>query len=362
MTTLIPLNVSASAQRVLDALGRTEDVKLSPSNRRLAVASVRHQDVVVFDLSIETHSGSTQVTLSAPVKLKSSTLRYPHGLSFLDDNTLAVGNRGGDVCVYAVPQGTDDGLEVDAAPELTIRGDENCVVRSPGSLSVTPIGPNRWDLLVCNNYVHHVSRHLIEKRDGLSASSHAVLLRKDLDVPDGIAVSAAGSWIAISNHTTHCVFVYANLPALDRDSRPDAVLIGVDSPHGVRFTADGKHILVADAGAPFINVYSRGSGGWTGTLEPTKLFRSMDASTFKRGRHNPEEGGPKGIDVDDGMRVLVATCEHLGVVFFDLPFILNEPAERVHLGLLIARRSFERARYKLVCRVKVKLKRIAGRM
>ena len=362
MTTRVPLNVSASAQRVLNALGRTEDVKLSPSNRRLAVTGFRHGHVVVFDLSIVAHSGGTLVTLSAPVELKSSTLRYPHGVSFLDDNTLAVADRGGDIGVYAVPQGTDDGLVVDAEPELTIRGDENCVVKSPGSLSVTPIGPNRWDLLVCNNYVHYVSRHLIEKHDALSASSHAVLLQHDLDVPDGVSVSADGSWIAISNHTMHSVFVYANLPSLDRDSRPDAVLIGIDSPHGVRFTADGRHILVADAGAPFINVYSRGSGGWTGTLEPINLFRSMDESTFKRGRYNPEEGGPKGIDVDDGMRVLVATSEYLGVVFFDLPSILNEPPSRLQLRLLTARRSFERARYKLMCRNKGKLQRIAARL
>ena len=360
MTSMLPVNFSSSARSILDALGRTEDVKLSPSNRRLAVTGFRHNQVAVFDLSIISHSAGLHMELSAPVKLESPSLRYPHGLSFLDDSTLAVANRAGDVCVYVVPQAAEHGLNVDAVPELTIRGDENCVVKSPGSISVMPIGANRWDVLVCNNYVHHVSRHVVEKRDGLSAVSHSVLLKRDLDVPDGVSVSADGAWIAISNHKTHSVFVYANSMALDAESAPDAVLVGVDSPHGVRFTEDGRHILVADAGAPFINVYSRGSDGWAGTHEPAKLFRAMDEETFKRGRYNPEEGGPKGIDVDEGMRILVATSEHLGVVFFDLPTILNEPAAPVHLRLLNAQRSYERTKYELVTRVKRKLQHLSG--
>ena len=44
----------------------------------------------------------------------------------------------------------------------------------------------------------------------------------------------------------------------------------------------------------------------------------MDDATFLRGRYNPEEGGPKGIDVDRDMSVLATTCEHQPLAFFDL--------------------------------------------
>jgi mannosyltransferase OCH1-like enzyme len=45
-----------------------------------------------------------------------------------------------------------------------------------------------------------------------------------------------------------------------------------------------------------------------------------------RGRHNVEEGGPKGIDIDDTMNVMVSTCEVQPLTFFDLEAILRSEA------------------------------------
>ena len=50
----------------------------------------------------------------------------------------------------------------------------------------------------------------------------------------------------------------------------------------------------------------------------------MDDETFLRGRNNPEEGGPKGIDVDSDMNVLVTTSTQHTLAFYDVPRMLNQ--------------------------------------
>lgn len=43
----------------------------------------------------------------------------------------------------------------------------------------------------------------------------------------------------------------------------------------------------------------------------------MDDETFQKGRYNPQEGGPKGLDLHRQSGVLVTTCEHQTLAFFD---------------------------------------------
>ena len=54
----------------------------------------------------------------------------------------------------------------------------------------------------------------------------------------------------------------------------------------------------------------------------------MSDETYLRGRKNPEEGGPKGLDIDAGMRVLATTCEEQALAFFDLRAVLSLAARR----------------------------------
>src|SRR5260370_36905969 len=87
----------AAPQSVIDAigsLGRTEDVRFSPSNRRLAVASFYRNRVVVFDVDIASSSGATRVALTGGVELSSSALHWPRVGDFLDYATLHVTTRG----------------------------------------------------------------------------------------------------------------------------------------------------------------------------------------------------------------------------------------------------------------------------
>ena len=95
------LEIQYTAQQsVTDAvgsLGRTEDVRFSPSNRRLAVASFSRNRIVVFDIDIASSLGATQVALTGGLELSSPALQWPHGLDFIDDDTLIVTSRGSDV-------------------------------------------------------------------------------------------------------------------------------------------------------------------------------------------------------------------------------------------------------------------------
>ena len=48
----------------------------------------------------------------------------------------------------------------------------------------------------------------------------------------------------------------------------------------------------------------------------------MDEQVFRPGRKNPQEGGPKGIDFDRTMSVLVTTCEYQPLQFLDAAAVL----------------------------------------
>ena len=74
---MVPDIAYTAPQSVTDAvgsLGRTEDVRFSPSNRRLAVASFHRNRIVVLDIDIASSRGATQVALTGGVELSSPTL------------------------------------------------------------------------------------------------------------------------------------------------------------------------------------------------------------------------------------------------------------------------------------------------
>jgi hypothetical protein len=158
---------------------------------------------------------------------------------------------------------------------------------------------------------------------GRAIRSSEVLLQKYLNIPDGVSVSPDRRWIAVSNHTTHNVLLYENSPALNADAEPDGILRRVHYPHGLRFSADGRHLFVADAGAPYLHIYAQHPDQWRGVRHPIATVRIMDDEVFGRGRHNPEEGGPKGLDIDAFSNVLVVTSECQPLAFFDVSALLQ---------------------------------------
>lgn len=336
----LEFTASEPAAKALSELGRTEDVKFSPDHRRLAIVGYNKNAILLIDVEI---TGKT-VALTDCVELKSSCLSEPHGIDFIDQDTVVVANRKAGAPILRLPPRGAGAPTLDVSPVSFIRGSIFNRVKSPGSVAVSKTDGHGYEVLICNNLVHRVTRHVLGGRGGIRVKSNEVLLAKGLNIPDGVAISHDRRWIAISNHETHSVFLFENVAGLNRNSEPSCVLQDMEYPHGVRFTPDDRHVVVADAGAPYVNVYAKGDGNWRGTVDPIAKYRVMDEETFARGRYNPQEGGPKGIDIENDKGVVVVTSHHQVLAFFDLSGILGSTARVDRLGPAEPELMLERAR------------------
>lgn len=307
----IPVEGPEDALGALARLGRTEDLRLAPGGGRLAVLGFTQATIAVADVAIERTERGARVSVSGVETISSPSFRHPHGVDWLDDETLVVGNR--DTGLTVVRLGGEPAVLEEPAVGLD----------GPGSVAVGRLDGRASEVLVCNNWSDTITRHDIASGGRLGAGE--VALGRWLDLPDGLALSPDGRWLAVSNHTTHCVVVFERA-ALHRDATPVAVLRGVRYPHGVRFDAEGRRLVVADAGAPHVHVFAANTV-WRGAAYPAATVRVMDDETFARGSRNPQEGGPKGIELDTRTNVLLATSELTPLVCFDLAAVLERMEE-----------------------------------
>jgi len=310
---------------VLAATGRTEDVRFSPDNGRLVVAGYGLQHLLILRIRLQQGPLGPVVLADDFMRLTSSGISSVHGLDFIDEQTLAVANRDGFVSIIRIPEGEPGGRILSVDPLSEIAGSLLCRMNSPGSIAVRRIRGGKVSLLVCNNYIHRVTQHIIDPAKGYRVKRNTVLVERSLDIPDGIAVSQDGQWIAVSNHSTQEVLLFDARWPLSRFSRPAGILTGTCYPHGLRFTPDDRHLLVADAGAPVVVAYEKGLS-WAGTRGPLSTTTVLDDDTFRRGHANPQEGGPKGIDIDRKGTIVAVTCEEQALAFYALDFIINGQA------------------------------------
>jgi len=307
----------------LARLGRTEDVAFSPSGRRLAVAALTRNRIAVFDVAIPASPGAMQVALTGGVELSSAALHEPHGLDFVDDDALIVTSRGSDVALFELPPGASSVPAHQVRPTARWPAGRANVLDVPGSVAVTRIDRDSYDVLICNNGGHTVARHVLSRGARGAPDTTQVLLRKYLEIPDGVSVSSDRRWIAVSNHNPHNVLLYGNSTALNENSQPDGILRGTHYPHGSCFSTDGGHLFVADAGAPYVRIYAREPDDWRGVRYPVASVRVMPDAVFERGRHSPAHGGPKGIDIERASGVVVVTSECQPLAFFDRRSLLQ---------------------------------------
>ena len=319
----LAFEATSKTRQALSELGRTEDLELSPSRKRLAIAAFTNNKIVVFDLHMEPSVAGMRIAVSNPVPFSSSTLNHPHGLAFLDDETLVVTNRHRFVDIFRLPRQDNQTKGIEIRPARTISRVGLRRLISPGSVAGHPCGRSGHRLIICDNYANQVTSLTLTPRGKFRIRRHRILLEKDLWIPDGVAVSPDRAWLAISNHVPGTIFIYRNVRRLGRRSKPVAVLQGMDCPHGIRFSADSRHILTVDAAQPYLYVFEARDGRWCGEYRPVTEIRILDEATYLRGRDNPEEGGPKGIDLDTERNILVMTCEFQPLAFYDLRQLLG---------------------------------------
>src|SRR5438067_9849782 len=88
----IDFTASAEVRQALANLGRTEDVKFSPSNKRLAIAGYAKNKILVVDVEISVSAAGKSVDLTDCVEMESLSFNGHYGLSFMDEETLVVAN------------------------------------------------------------------------------------------------------------------------------------------------------------------------------------------------------------------------------------------------------------------------------
>ena len=310
----IPFKSPPNVREAIARLGRTEDVKFSPTNRRLAIVDHFRDMIVVFDLTVR---AGNDITLDNAIEITSSHLKRPHGLDFIEDNKIIVANREAHTCVLEVPEHTIGHCVLE--PITVLSSNE---ISSPGSVAVFENDDGLREALICNDYTNKVTKHLLDARSRNCSAGDGVLLNKWIRFPDGICVSKMGEWIAVSNHDTHAVFVYKNDASLGPLSPPDGILRHY-YPHGLHFASQDRFILAASAGSPYINIYEAIDSNWRGVRGPVKTAKVLTDEDYLRCRISREDGGPKGLDIADEMNLLVVTCENQPLAFYDLASILN---------------------------------------
>jgi hypothetical protein len=233
------MNYTAPAHvaKVIANLGRTEDIKFSPTNRRLAVAGFERNQITIFDIYIDSAQRDPTLEITDVVELSSSHLQHPHGVDFFDDDTIIVANRDGDAAILRVPPVGSDSCQL--MPVGVIPGN---VLAAPGSVAVIRKGFGLYEVLICNNRGHTVTRHLLDLSTEFEVKANHVVLQRWLDSPDGISISSDMQWVAISNHGSHSVLIYENSSRLNESSSPVGILRCVYSPHGLRFTNDCRFL------------------------------------------------------------------------------------------------------------------------
>ena len=86
----IALEMPSEARDVLGSLGRTEDIRLAPNGRRVAIACYWRDGIAVGDVElVRTPSGPT-AALTRLELLGSPVLREPHGLDWRDGQARGV--------------------------------------------------------------------------------------------------------------------------------------------------------------------------------------------------------------------------------------------------------------------------------
>jgi hypothetical protein len=308
--------------RALSRIGRTEDIHISPDGHYLALAAYLLNKILIIRININKEKNRWNIALNKSFEITSNALSQPHGVFWLDNQHIMVANRSADSIILKIPKHHSKS-NLDLVPVSSIKARILDLDKDSSCLHVYNFGAGLYEALFCSNDGHYVSAHILDESKKFAIQSSIILLQKDLNVPDGVAVSNDKKWIGVSNHDKHNIFIYPNHNQLDKHTDPSAILSGPMYPHGIIFFNDDHYIFVADAGAPFVYGFFSPSGIWKGQFQPFIKLQVMDEDSFAVSHVNVQEGGPKGIYITQDTHLLIITCDQLRLAFFDLKKILK---------------------------------------
>jgi len=302
---------------------RTEDIKFSPKGALLAAVATNGS---MFVFAVDTRS--CPIRIMGCTELRSSSLSSPHGIDFLSEDTVVVADRSGWVNFYRIPgvNAWEECMNIEPIHEMgsvwfgrkgatRLLGDRN-IRCGPGSVRV-----HDQQIFICCNNLNTVTVHDCRLQQGaVETSEGTVVMQVGVEVPDGVALSRDGRWMAVSDHHHHRVIVHRR----PGDAEP-CVLRDIDLsyPHGLCFDPTGRVLYVADAGQRYVHIFV-GASGWDKSIDrSTFKLLAVDADAFERtrkaksGPNSALEGGIKGIDVDPSGRILATTCRNQTLRFFE---------------------------------------------
>lgn len=301
---------------LLSTMGRTEDLAFSPNNSKLAIASYALNKVVIFVIEIKFLDRDPKIHLINAIEINSLSITLPHGIAWVNDKTIIVANRKGKAAILEVSNTKCATQSITLTELQTLPHIEGTTSHTTDCIDAHSLGMGLYEIFICSNAGNYVSHYILDENENFAVKASAFLLKKDINIPDGVKLSQDGKWLAVSNHDKHQVFVYNNKQHLNCSSLPNAILHGTNYPHGVTFSTNKQFIFVADAGGPFVYVYHNSANDWNGDYFPCATIRIMDDETFKLGHTNKQEGGAKGISITQDSSLIATTCGTKALAFF----------------------------------------------
>ena len=231
-------------------------------------------------------------------ELASSSLHDPHGVDFLTRRRWSSAIAKGGVVVFRLPAASDGSSSSGPTRSARPRGGRG----RPGSVRVD----GRRAALVCNNWANTITRQTAEAGGGPDAGE--AVLRKRLDLPDGRGGQQRRRWLVDQEIITRTSSLSIRTRRRSRRRARRRPARGPLSARGVlrsRRPVSARRRRGPAAGARLQTEQRRLAGRrLSGRGDPRDGRRDL-----ARGHVNPQEGGPKGIDLYPQANVLAVTAE-----------------------------------------------------
>ena len=319
---LEPLDLVLSGHPLDPFQMRCEDVRFSPSGRLLAVVTTQNR-VLLF--AVDTRARPVQAEYLTA--FASRDIRAPHGVDWIDEETLVIANRRAGFAFFTVPRANRWEPTMKLAAISTAQPKWFGAPDETRDLRGRPIITGASSARIHDGYIYSgcnkantITRHRI--LHGPSCADGELVAQEGIEIPDSALVSPDGVWLAVSDHDHHRVLIFRLGEPSPRGQLSDPRLL---HPHGIAFDPGGTMLVVGDAGGRGLFAFHAPGGAWNvvqtaaaaQTAGVTKeVFERVQAETPEAVRNL--EGGIKGVDMSKDGRVVVTTCRGQTIRFFAL--------------------------------------------